>query len=170
MHRNTAALTVLVVVLTALIPLQGCGSVDQQTYSRELQELNEKLADRIAGLVEETAELQGGNEEVWRESLAGVLEELVLSLEEGVLELGRVRVPRGSEEAHRSLLHLLTEVAAGYRELAAAIGPHGKDVEGGHQGGETAPHEEAGAPAVGEEETGHAPQAPSEKTESPAGH
>lgn len=155
MPRKMVPFAVLALILASLFSFAGCGSADQESYFREVRELNERVASRLEELGGEAAGVPQGDEEERREELAEILEEMALVLEEGALELSRVKVPVGGEDAHRSLLEVLSGAAAGYRESAAALLPHAaEEGEHAHEGNVEEGDEEHGEESVEGHESG----------------
>lgn len=171
MRKKMVPLGILVLFLASSLPLAGCGGADQGTYFREMSELNEKLAARMGELLEETTGLEHP-QEVTEKAPAEILEEMAAVLEEGVLELSRVKVPVGAEDAHAGLLELLSEAAAGYRGVASALEPHLAEEEpGAHEAAEgEAGGEESSHPTGEEGEGGHTPSLPGGEGGRPEGH
>ncbi len=162
---------VLVLALAVLLPLAGCGSADREAYFKEMREINEELASRIGGLGEELAELRHEGEEGREQELAEILTEMAAILEEGARDLSQVRVPAGIEEAHASLLELLSRTAAGHREAASALNPGLEEWESGggeEEGGE--PREEEDHAAGEDKEEGSPVSAPTGEDGHREGH
>ncbi|MBC7252512.1 MAG: hypothetical protein H5T72_00895 [Actinobacteria bacterium] len=165
------SLGILVLFLASFLPFAGCGSAGQEAYFREMRDLNEKLAARMGELLEETTG-SGHPGEGTGKAPAEILEEMAAVLEEGILELSRVKVPVGAEEAHAGLLELLSEAVAGYREVASALEPRLAEEEpGAHEEAEgEAGGEESGHPTGEEGEGGHPPSLPGGEEVHTEGH
>ncbi|MGQ9475551.1 MAG: hypothetical protein ACUVT4_06940 [Actinomycetota bacterium] len=159
MRKKLIPLMVVVLILHLLSLLPGCGSADQEAYFRKVRDINQRLASRLGELGEEAAAFHHGDDEESKEGLAEILEEMARVLEEGVQEMGNIKVPVGGEESHAALLELLYEAAAGYRLAATALVPHAGEGEGEHGSlGEGSHGEEVEHPPA--EETGESPQPP----------
>ncbi len=171
-RKRIVPLAALALLFALLLPLAGCGSADQEAYFREMREINEELTARLEALEEEAGEADRSGRLEPGEGLAEVLEEMAAALEEGVVEMSRVKVPAGGEEAHLSLLKLLSGAARGYRDAASALSPHAAEEEGADdlEEGGTSPEESEGHPAGETEEESQQPLAPSGQTGSTSSH
>lgn len=171
MHKKVIPLVMAVLALHLLSLLPGCGSVDQEAYFRKVRGLNERLASRLGELGEEAAAFHHGDDEELREGLAEILEEMARVLEEGVREMGNIKVPVGGEESHAALLELLYKAAAGYRDAATALVPHAEEGKGKHGSPEEGSHGEEVEHPTGEEPGKVTnPPAPVRETSQPEGH
>lgn len=171
MQKRIVPLAALTLLLAVLLPSAGCGSADQGSYFRAMSEIGEGLNARLEALVEEAGEAGPSGRMETGEGMAEVLEKMAAALEEGVLEMRGVKVPAGGEEAHLSLLELLSQAAEGYRKAAALLSEHTEEGEGGSEAEVGAQAGESDGHPSGEvAEEGHSPRTPSEEASSTSSH